>query len=197
MITSQNDIEDIYNKGIYYILSVSCCSESKNEYEIILGDKNNQRICLLQREYCNEIVYHKLFFIYNEYIRKGHGRQIHNNECEGYKKHNIKTIKILEAIFDGILVWLKLGFKLDCSANDILNIEKNILFEFREYLSDIIYPDNPKKVYKIMSKCSSINDLILPEYKNIILPKNKKCFTEYLSDKPLHISSMPMKKELI
>lgn len=195
MITTTDDVKKIYRSRNYQ--AVDIIDHDNNFFEFRIEFKGQELARLCKRQYETEIVYHLFLLINNDFIRKGHGRKIHNRECEAYKNHGIKKIKLF-AVSDGVCVWLKLGFTINYLEETNKNIEPQLLLKYREYLCNIHFPDDPTTVKILMRNCKSIKSIVSKEFKKYTLPESpdKQCFTDYLSNTWNGFSGIEMSKDI-
>lgn len=189
MIKNTDDVQAIYHSKYYKADNIE-----STETNIYTFDISFKKECitdgLVCRKYENNIVYHEQFAISKQHRQQGHARKIHRLECKAYKANGISKI-VLNATRDGICVWGRLGF------NIIDEKYHNILLDlFRDYLIDVVFPENINNAKVLFQQCKNIKKLFSNDFKKYILPENKQSFTEYLYDDNRLIGTIKMEKEL-
>jgi len=174
-ILSDSDIEKIYQN---FDLELDSDCTNNNEKSVICDIKKDNKLInetkigrtyyreydLIKYIFKGKVAKHDMFILKAEYRNKGIAKSIHNNEMDIYQKNNFKQIQ-LEAAFDGIIVWKKLGFNY---VNK--NAERNLITAWKKYAKDIL-----KLSTKEIIKINKISDIS----KSRLKPNNKIQFTKW------------------
>lgn len=194
-IISNSDILLIYKK--YFVENIivnydNCVPNTIKKLSLNLYTKENKPILLRPLE----IYYHKnkqyisfkgigkvVEIVYvslnHTYRNKGYYKQVHLKELSTYKKYNFKEIQ-LNAIYQGIIVWKKLGFNYVYIDDDKKMLATWIDFMLNDKL-DI--PFSRKVViinkYKLLSDVEEeylkgFYDWLIKNYREIMIPMYKK-----------------------
>lgn len=197
-VISDNDIEIIYKTTPIERVNISSVydTDELQKTTIDIFDKDNIRINKepIYREYhinkllksskgLGKVAEHKLFVLKDNQRGKGIAKKLHDKEIEIYSNNDFREIH-LNAAWDGIFTWGKLGFKY---VNPVAH-EPIVYSRWREYFLKAYTQENLDKMdkYAILLKYGTIKTV--PE-------KYKKGFGTWLFSEGKNFS-VPMYKRV-
>ena len=194
-IVTNNDIKNIYEVSDNILFNSatiikSKCNESKESKELslelhkdsILLTELFNRIYFEKKELISsgeidKVVFHKNFEL-KEAIESGQGytKLLHPLEYDYYKEHGFKEIQ-LAAIEDGLIVWLKCGFRI--SDKESINL---LFSSFKEYIIS---------VKKNVEFAKTIDETFLNEYGDLDIDEDffiEEDLKEYFFDESINFT---------
>lgn len=124
-LISNSDIENIYSSlvdEVSFSTTPECENDNKKKCNILLKKETTTIVqAPIENEYLRsaplrsgdgqgKIAVNKLIRLKDEYKGKGLAKAFHNNEVETYQSNQFQEIQ-LDAAWDGLVVWGKLGFQ--------------------------------------------------------------------------------------